>query len=656
MQKQVDSTLARVKAEEQTVDSIKQSGTKVTAEAGKLKDEIKTLESDIEKSEEDKMTKDSQIRTLREEITHQEDMISKLGKDKKGAAEGKQKTEEDIQAAEDRSNHLGKVKGKLEQMLDECEDALEKEKKYKGDMEKLRRKVEGDVKLTDEALGDMQRVNVELTQSVARKDKEVASVAAKIEDEQTLGGKYSKQIKELHARIDELEEELAIERSNRTKAEKNRGMLSRDMEDMGSRLDEAGSNTSTQIELNKKREAELAKLKAELDEANISHEGTLAALRQKHNNTMADLGDQIDSANKNKAKSEKDKAGMERDLHETRGGLEEVMREKANVEKDVKMAQGMVVESNNKMDELARALNEADSNKKKLLVEKQDVSRQIEETESAISNLQKNKISLTTQIDDTKKLGDGEARDRASLMTKYKNLGAEVENLRMRIDEEAEKKNDILKAVSKAQAEIQLWKSKYETEAVSRIEELDGGRAKLQSRVVEAEEHIESLTTKIAASEKTKARLDAELDDISLDYERTHAAAMILEKRARNFDKVVGEWKAKSDDILTELDASNSECRNFNAERFRLKAALDESTEQLDIVKRENKNLADEIKDLIDQLGDGGRSIHDLDKHRRRLEVSYPPRHNIDRQLIQSSVLFYPNHMTAVNFLKFIFL
>merc|ERR1712106_1079873 len=296
-------------------------------------------------------------------------------------------------------------------------------------------------------------------------------------------------------------------------------------------------------------------------------------------------------------------------------------RDKANVDKDVKLAQGMVVESNNKIDELARAMNEADSNKKKLFVENQDISRQMEETENAISSLQKNKISLTTQIDDTKKLGDGESRDRASLMTKYKNLSSEVENLRMRIDEESEKKNDILKAVSKAQAEIQLWKSKYDTEALARIEELDGGKAKLQSRVSEAEEHIESLNEKIASSEKSKARLDAELEDISLEYERTHAAAVITEKRARNFDKVIVEWKTKSDDILSEPDASSSECRNFNAERFRLKAALDESTEQLDVVKRENKNLADEIKDLIDQLGDGGRAIHDLDKHRRRLEV-----------------------------------
>merc|ERR1719339_293698 len=52
-----------------------------------------------------------------------------------------------------------------------------------------------------------------------------------------------------------------------------------------------------------------------------------------------------------------------------------------------------------------------------------------------------------------------------------------------------------------------------------------------------------------------------------------------------------------------------------------MKAANDETVDQLDIVRRENKNLADEVKDLLDQLGDGGRSIHELDKQRRRLEL-----------------------------------
>merc|ERR1712095_17284 len=431
----------------------------------------------------------------------------------------------------------------------------------------------------------------------------------------------TKQVKELQVRVDELDEEINVERGNRAKAEKNRGLLSRDLEDIGTRLEQAGSNTALQVELNKKREGELAKLKSDLEESNIALEGTLAALRQKHNNSMSELGEQIDSINKNKAKSEKDKAGMERDLQEARSGLEEAMCDRAEMEKNVKMSQGQIVESNQKLDELARALNESDSTKKKLQVESQDLTRQIEETENSIAALQKNKISLTTQLEDTIRLGDGEARDRATLLTKFKNLMTEAENLRMRIDEENEKKNDALKGLSKAQAEIQLWKSKYEVEALGRIDELEGGRNKLASRVQEAEEHIENLNSKIASAEKSKSRMDAELEELGMEYERTHAAAMITEKRGRNFDKVVGEWKAKADDLMAELDACNSECRNFNAERFRIKAALDESSEQLDIVRRENKNLADEVKDLLDQLGDGGRSIHELDKQRRRLEV-----------------------------------
>merc|ERR550519_2818539 len=514
VQKQLDETLKRVKGEEDLIAGIEQSGIKVTADANRLRDEIKNLENECEKCEEDKSTKDNQIHTLREEISHQEELIGKLQKEKKSGGEGRQKTEEDIQAMEDRCNHLSKVKGKLEQSLDECEDTLEREKKSKGDVEKLKRKLEGDLKLTQEAVGDLDRIKADLTASVQRKEKELASMGAKIEDEGTLGNKYNKQVKELASRIEELDEELHIERQNRAKAEKNRTTLSRDIADLGGRLEEAGSNTSTQIELNKKREAELLKLNGELEEANIAHEGTLAALRQKHNNTMSDMGEQIDGLNKNKAKAEKDKANMERDLGETRGALDDAMRDRANIEKNCKMTQGSIVESNTKMDELARALNEADSTKKKLQVEAQDLTRQIEETENAIGQLGKNKISLSTQLEDTKRLADAEARDRASLMTKYKMLSTECENLKMRIDEEAERKNDTLRSLSKAQAEIQLWKSKFETEALGRIDELEGNKSKLGARVNESEETIDSLNAKIAATEKTKHRIEVELEDL----------------------------------------------------------------------------------------------------------------------------------------------
>ena len=88
-------------------------------------------------------------------------------------------------------------------------------------------------------------------------------------------------------------------------------------------------------------------------------------------------------------------------------------------------------------------------------------------------------------MDDTKRLADAEARDRATLMSKFKNLSSELDTMRERIEEESEQKvvqsnfdktsiifnfkAEILKQLSKAQAEIQLWRSKYETEGLGRL-------------------------------------------------------------------------------------------------------------------------------------------------------------------------------------------
>merc|ERR1719495_286114 len=621
VQKQLDEVNNRIKGEKQQMDSIGQQVTKINAQKASLAEEIKLKEEGLGAAEKDRADKDDQIRTMKEEIEHQNNMIGKLQKDKKGCHENRQRTEEDIQAMEDKCNHLSRVKGKLEQNLDEAEDSLEREKKAKGDVEKLKRKIEGDLKLTQETVSDLERVKAELSQSLQRKEKELAAIGAKIEDEGTLGSKYSKQIKELQSRLDELDEELAIERANRAKAEKSRSVLKKDLEELGSKLEEAGANTATQVELNKKRESELARLKGELEELNIHHEGTLAALRMKHNNTMAELGEQIDSLNAAKVRTEKDKAGLEMDLQEARGNLEDAVRGKAEMDKNGKLLGGSIADAHTKLDELARALNEADSQRKRLEVEKLDLERQIEEGELAMAALNKNKISLTTQLEDTKRMADSEARDRSALLTKYKHMSTELEGVKEKIDDEHMRKSDAMKQLSKAQAEIQLWRSRYETEGLGRVDELEMARNKLQARIAEAEETVDSLQSKIANAEKSKSRMQSDLEEISMEYERVHAAAIITEKRGRNFDKFIGEWKSKADDVTAEVAASTNECRNFNSEVFRLKAAYEETTEQLDVVKRENKNLADEIKDLLDQLGDGGRSIHELDKQRRRLEV-----------------------------------
>ena len=315
----------------------------------------------------------------------------------------------------------------------------------------------------------MERVKGELQGAAARKDKEGSALAAKIDDEAILGSKYAKQAKELQSRLEELDEALAVERGNRSKAENSRTMLKKDIEDIASRLEEAGSTTATQVELNKKREGKLARLKGELEELNIAHKGTLAALCMKHNNTMADRGEQIDNFNGNKGgPPEKDKANMELDLCNARCDLEDAVKGKADLDKSGKLLQGNIVDANTGLDEITRALNETESSKKRLQVENQDLFRQVDELEAAIAGMNKGKISVTTQLEDTKALAGADSKDRSSLLTKYKMMATDLENLREKMENEYKRKSDSLKAlsISKAQAEIQVWKSRFETYTV----------------------------------------------------------------------------------------------------------------------------------------------------------------------------------------------
>merc|ERR1719210_2721219 len=295
--------------------------------------------------------------------------------------------------------------------------------------------------------------------------------------------------------------------------------------------------------------------------------------------------------------------------------------ERQNLEKQGKVIQQQIYDAQGRLEELQRSLHEADGQKRKITVENCDLVHQFEEAERLAAQLSKDRTSLTTQLEDSKRLADAETRERINLLGKMRNLQHELEVMKEHLEEEYEAKMEIERQLSKAFADIQLWKTRYETEGVARAEEIERDKAKVAGRLAEAEDTITSLQEKIANLEKSKARSKAELDDLTSETERFNTNAAIIEKRGRNFDKVVNEWRLKAEDLQNEIVSSQTESRNYSSEYFRIKASNEEILEHLDTVKRENKNLAEEIKDLLDQLGEGGRSMHELDKSRRKLEI-----------------------------------
>merc|ERR1711978_126214 len=117
-----------------------------------------------------------------------------------------------------------------------------------------------------------------------------------------------------------------------------------------------------------------------------------------------------------------------------------------------------------------------------------------------------------------------------------------------------------------------------------------------------------------------KMNLQSQIEDMSSNVDASAQRGHLMEKKAKNFDKVVVEWKNKIDSLQAELDQSQVECRSYSTDLFKVKTIYEESQQQLDGVRRENKNLSNEIKDIMDQIGEGGRTIHEIDKIRKRLE------------------------------------
>merc|ERR1711931_453704 len=186
---------------------------------------------------------------------------------------------------------------------------------------------------------------------------------------------------------------------------------------------------------------------------------------------------------------------------------------------------------------------------------------------------------------------------------------------------EAAGRENTLRLVAKAEAESQCWRQKYETDAVAKGEELEMTKMKLTARLTEAEAAIDNLNAKLNQVEKAKGKLVSEIATTTANLDQAQLLNANMEKKAKQCDRIVGEWKQKVDGLSMDLDVAQNETRSVSSELFRVKNAYDEAMLQLDEVRRENKTLSNEIKDIMDQITEGGRSIHEIDKVRKRLEA-----------------------------------
>ena len=79
-----------------------------------------------------------------------------------------------------------------------------------------------------------------------------------------------------------------------------------------------------------------------------------------------------------------------------------------------------------------------------------------------------------------------------------------------------------------------------------------------------------------AQIEKAKEKIKAEIDEMNVSLDQAQILNNSMERKARNFDKLVVEWKRKVDGLGMDLDVAQKECRNASSDLFKVKAAYQE--------------------------------------------------------------------------------
>ena len=165
-------------------------------------------------------------------------------------------------------------------------------------------------------------------------------------------------------------------------------------------------------------------------------------------------------------------------------------------------------------------------------------------------------------------------------------MSADLDTLREQLEEEQEGRSDLQRLLTKSNNEISVWRQKLESgEGGCRSEELDDLKRKMGAKIADAESQLEAALAKASSLEKVKHRMAGELEDVMIEVERAQSIANQADKRQRQFDKAIDEWKRKCTDMQSEVENSQRESRANAAEVYKLRSQIEESHDTIEALR-----------------------------------------------------------------------
>merc|ERR1712042_52414 len=416
-----------------------------------------------------------------------------------------------------------------------------------------------------------------------------------------------------------LQEDLDSEMSMRRRIEHEKQSLQMQIISLSERLTEAESGSESQLDINRKREAEMAKLRKLLEDVHTESEQQIHQLRTKHQTAMMELQEQIERMSRDKEKVVKEKSVMKTEISELYAQIEILQSEKVSIKKVVEKLEITVNEYHLKIEDLNRTVMDVTSAKQKLQMESQEATKKLNEMRLAIEHAGMDKNKFAAQLEELRRAADSEARARNAAETKISTLERTIKTLTVEIEELRTLKIQLEANIEKWRADNADWKKKYENEARLRVEETDALKKNFTMQINTLQDTIHQLEQKLKAAESQKTKLTQEVSVLVKDFEHSRVVIKELTEKLRVTDKSNADLAAKLKEMTNLYERADRDNKARAQGAVKMGNDMDRLKMANEVLTRDKGKLEDDLKSLKMEFETLKKRAADMDRDNRKL-------------------------------------
>uniref|UniRef100_A0A3Q2VE23 Myosin heavy chain, fast skeletal muscle-like n=1 Tax=Haplochromis burtoni TaxID=8153 RepID=A0A3Q2VE23_HAPBU len=623
----------------------------------KIKPLLKSAETEKEMAamkETFEKTKEDLAKALAKKKELEEKMVSLL-QEKNDLLLQVQSEGENLADAEERCEGLIKAKIQLEARLKETAERLEDEEEMNAELTAKKRKLEDECSELKKDIDDLEltlaKVEKEkhatenkvknLTEELAAQDESIAKLskekkALQEAHQQTLDDLQAEEDKvnsltkaktKLEQQVDDLEGSLEQEKKLRMDLERAKRKLEGDLKLAQETIMDLENDKQQSDEKIKKKDFEIKVFTIELEEEIEAERAARAKVEKQRSDLsreLEEISERLEEAGGATAAQIEMNKKREAEFQKLRRDLEEAtLQHEATAAALRKKQADSVAELGEQIDNLQRVKQKLEKEKSEYKMEIDDLASNMEGIAKAKANLEKMCRTLEDQLNELKSKNDENVRQlndigaqKARLQTENGEYSRQIEEkealvsqltrgklaytqqieeLKRHIEEEVKAKNALAHAVQSARHDCDLLREQYEEEQEAKAE-LQRSMSKANSEVAQWRTKYETdAIQRTEELEEAKKKLAQRLQDAEESIEAVNAKCASLEKTKQRLQGEV-------EDLMIDVERANAlaanldkKQRNFDKVLAEWKQKYEESQAELEGAQKEARSLSTEL-------------------------------------------------------------